>query len=333
VLTAILEDPTGYGRMVRDPVDGRILRIVEQKDASPEELGIREINTGFLVADRGRLAGWLERLTAANAQGEYYLTDIVALAAAEGVRVASAQPSCIEEVSGVNDRLQLATLERFHQRRLAEALMLAGVSLADPARIDIRGTLETGEDVSLDLNLVIEGRVRLGDRVRVGPNCLIRDSLIGDEVEILANSIVEGAEVGAGSRIGPFARLRPESRLAADTHIGNFVEIKKTRIGSGTKVNHLSYIGDAEIGAGVNVGAGTITCNYDGAHKHLTRIGDGAFVGSNTALVAPVAVGAGATIGAGSVIAKDAPPGALSLARARQVAIPGWERPRKASKD
>lgn len=332
ILTAIMDDPTGYGRIIREAATDRILRSIEQKDAGPDDLQVREANTGFLVADRASLDGWLARLTNDNAQGEYYLTDVIALAVAEGESVASAQPASLEEVSGVNDRVQLAELERYYQRRLAEDLMRSGATLADPARIDIRGRLSTGRDVAIDVNLVVEGEVRLGDRVKVGPNCLIRDSVIGDGTEILANCVIEGAEIGPGARVGPFARLRPEARLDADTHIGNFVEIKKSRVGPGSKVNHLTYVGDTDIGSGVNVGAGTITCNYDGANKFKTVIGDRAFIGSNTALIAPVTVGAGATIGAGSVIAADAPPEQLTVSRARQVTIPGWQRPKKRPK-
>jgi bifunctional UDP-N-acetylglucosamine pyrophosphorylase / glucosamine-1-phosphate N-acetyltransferase len=331
ILTAMMDDPTGYGRIVRDG-QGRIVRSVEQKDATPEELLIRECNTGFLVADRASLDGWLKRLTNANAQGEYYLTDVVALAVADGVQVASVHPRTVEEVSGVNDRVQLAALERFYQHLKALDLMRAGTSLADPARIDIRGTLTVGRDVSIDINLIVEGEVTLGDRVRVGPNCLIRDSRIGPGVEIQTNCVIEGADVGPGARIGPFARLRPEARLAADTHIGNFVEIKKSTVGEGSKVNHLTYVGDARIGRGVNVGAGTITCNYDGANKFETVIEDGAFIGSNAALVAPVTVGAGATIGAGSVVSRNAPAGELTVTRARQTTVPGWRRPQKVPK-
>ena len=331
ILTAFMDDPTGYGRIVRD-LQGRILRSVEQKDGTPDELAIREANTGFLVADRARLDGWLGRLTDANAQGEYYLTDVIGLAVADGEQVASAHPATIEEVSGVNDRAQLAVLERFYQHGLAQDLMRAGVTLADPARIDIRGDLTVGRDIAIDINLVVEGSVTLGDGVRIGPNCLIRDSRIGPRVEIQANCVIEGADVGPGARIGPFARLRPEAQLAADTHVGNFVEIKKSTLGEGSKVNHLTYIGDARIGRGVNVGAGTITCNYDGANKFQTVIEDGAFIGSNASLVAPVTVGAGATIGAGSVITRDAPSGELTVARGRQIAIPGWQRPRKSPK-
>jgi bifunctional UDP-N-acetylglucosamine pyrophosphorylase/glucosamine-1-phosphate N-acetyltransferase len=325
ILTAILDDPTGYGRIIRDAT-GRILRSVEQKDATPEELAVQEINTGFLVADRGRLDGWLKRLTNANAQGEYYLTDVIGMAVAEGEQVASVHPATLEEVSGVNDRVQLASLERFHQRRLAEELMRNGVTLADPARIDIRGTLTTGQDCIIDVNVIVEGEVSLGDGVRIGPNCLIRDSHLGDGAQVFANCVIDGTQVGAGARIGPFTRLRPETRLAPDTQIGNFVEIKKAGIGAGSKVNHLSYIGDAEIGAGVNVGAGTITCNFDGVNKCMTAIGDGAFIGSNTALVAPVVIGAGAIIGAGSVIRKDAPPNALTVTLGRERTLKGWPR-------
>jgi len=332
VLTSVVEDPTGYGRIIRDVNTGRILRSVEQKDAGPQELVVNEVNTGILVAERNRLDSWLGRLRSDNAQGEHYLTDVIAMAVEEGESVASAEPGCIEEVSGVNDRIQLAALERFAQRRLAEQLMRDGVTLADPARIDIRGRLETGEDVTIDINLVVEGLVRLGSTVSIGPNCLIRDSVIADGVEILAGCVIEGATIGPGSRVGPFARLRPEAKLASETHVGNFVEIKKSTIGDRSKVNHLTYVGDARIGSGVNVGAGTITCNYDGANKHLTVVGDDVFIGSNTALVAPVTVGKGATIGAGSVINRDAPAGELTVARARQVTVNGWQRPVKAPK-
>jgi bifunctional UDP-N-acetylglucosamine pyrophosphorylase/glucosamine-1-phosphate N-acetyltransferase len=330
ILTAILDDPTGYGRIIRDAT-GRILRSVEQKDATPEELAVQEINTGFLVADCARLDGWLKRLTNANAQGEYYLTDVIGMAVAEGELVASVHPATLEEVSGVNDRAQLACLERFYQRRLAEELMRSGVTLSDPARIDIRGTLTTGQDCIIDVNVIVEGDVSLGDGVRIGPNCLIRDSHLGDGAHIFANCVIDGAQVGAGARIGPFARLRPETRLAPDTQIGNFVEIKKSGIGAGSKVNHLSYLGDAEIGTGVNIGAGTITCNFDGVNKFMTVIGDGAFIGSNTALVAPVVIGVGATIGAGSVIRKDAPPNALTVTRGREMTLKGWPRPNQQS--
>jgi bifunctional UDP-N-acetylglucosamine pyrophosphorylase/glucosamine-1-phosphate N-acetyltransferase len=267
-----------------------------------------------------------------NAQGEYYLTDVIALAAADGVEVATSQPDTLEEVSGINDRVQLAALERCFQHNQAERLMRAGVTLVDPGRFDIRGQLHTGTDVRIDVNAVIEGEVRLGDRVSIGPNCVLRDCRIGPDTQVFANCVIEDAEVGAGARIGPFARLRPAALLADEVHVGNFVEIKKSSVGRGSKVNHLTYVGDAQIGGGVNVGAGTITCNYDGANKHLTKIGDDAFIGSNTALVAPVEVGAGATVGAGSVISRDAPAGKLTVTRAKQITLDNWQRPRKKPK-
>jgi len=328
LLTMTLPDPTGYGRIIRDK-HGRVLRVVEQKDAAEPELAIAEINTGFVAADRASLTDWLERIDNDNVQGEYYLTDVIGLATADGVEVATVQPESVEEVAGINDRIQLAELERYHQRRLAESLMRSGTTVLDPARIDIRGTLTCERDCVLDINLVCEGRVRLGANVRIGPNCLLKDCEIGAGTEVFANSVIDGARVGTGARIGPFARLRPAAEVAEDCHIGNFVEIKKSRIAPGSKINHLTYIGDAEIGRDVNVGAGTITCNYDGANKHLTRIGDGAFIGSNCALVAPVTIGAGATLGAGSVIARDAPDGQLTLTRAPQVTIDDWKRPVK----
>jgi bifunctional UDP-N-acetylglucosamine pyrophosphorylase/glucosamine-1-phosphate N-acetyltransferase len=328
LLTMRLADPSGYGRIVRDH-DGRMLRIVEHKDATAAELGIQEVNTGIIIADRARLGDWLGRVGNANVQGEYYLTDVVGLAVAEGATVASTQPEFPEEVAGVNDRVQLAQLERWHQAREAERLMRAGVTLLDPARFDLRGRLEVGQDVSIDINCVFEGLVRLGDRVRIGPNCCLRDCTLGPDTQVFANCVIDGAKVGSGALVGPFSRLRPEADLADATHVGNFVEIKKAQVGQGSKVNHLTYIGDARIGSGVNVGAGTITCNYDGANKHQTVIGDGAFIGSNTALVAPVTVGDGATIGAGSTIGRDAPADKLTLTRAKQITIDGWRRPQK----
>ncbi len=328
VLTLRLPDPTGYGRIVRDK-HGRVLRIVEQKDASEAELEINEVNTGIIVADRRALNDWLHQIDNKNAQGEYYLTDVIGIATAAGVQVATTAPEMPEEVAGVNDRLQLAQLERYHQRRLAESLLLGGTSIADPARIDIRGELICERDVTLDVNLICEGRVRLGANVRVGPNCVLKDCDIGADTEILANCLIEGAKIGAGARIGPFARLRPEADIGDRCHVGNFVEVKKSRVAEASKINHLSYIGDSDIGSHVNVGAGTITCNYDGVNKHRTVIGDRAFIGSNTALVAPVAVGAGATIGAGSVITRAAPADQLTLTRAAQVTVDGWQRPVK----
>ena len=328
VLTAFLPDPGGYGRIVRDH-EGRVRRIVEEKDASEAELAIDEINTGFLIADRVALADWLGRLGNDNAQGEYYLTDIIAMAAAEGRAIATTQPEKSEEILGVNDRIQLADLERRFQARIARDLMQTGVSLRDPARLDVRGHLQVGRDVSIDINCLFEGEVVLGDEVTIGPNCYLRDCVIGAHTQVLANSVIEEARVGTQARIGPFSRLRPQADLADEVHVGNFVEIKKAQIGQGTKISHLSYIGDAQVGSGVNIGAGTITCNYDGVNKHLTRIGNGAFIGSNTALVAPVTVGEGATIGAGSVIGRDTPPHKLTLTRAPQRTIEQWQKPVK----
>lgn len=329
LLTVELDDPHGYGRIVRDAA-GRVSRIVEEKDASPQERAITEGNTGILALNGRRLKSWLARLGTDNAQGEYYLTDVIALAVAEGCAVETAQPASMDEVLGVNNRQQLAHLERVFQAEQAEALMLAGATLRDPARFDLRGEIVAlGRDVEIDVNVILEGRIKLGDRVRIGPNTLIRDCEIGDDVEIFANCVLEDSVVGRAGRIGPFARLRPETRLAEDVHIGNFVEIKKSTIAQGSKANHLSYIGDTEMGAGVNIGAGTITCNYDGANKHKTIIEDGVFVGSDSSLVAPVRIGRNATIGAGSVITKEAPQGQLTLTRAKQVTIAGWQRPVK----
>jgi len=328
VLTAVFEDPTGYGRIIRDE-SGRVVRNVEQRDATADELRIHEVNTGFLIADRARLDDWLARIGNHNTQGEYYLTDILALAVRAGVEIATSRPETLDEVYGVNDRVQLAALERSLQRRRAEALMRGGVTLADPARLDIRGRLQAEEDVSIDVNVVIEGDVRLAEGVSIGPNCLLRDCTLGSGTQVFADCIIEGAVVGAGARIGPFSRLRPAVVLADDVQVGNFVELKKAQIGAGSKVNHLTYVGDARIGRDVNVGAGTITCNYDGAHKHLTVIGDDAFIGSNASLVAPVEIGAGATIGAGSVVSRKASARKLTLTRAGQVTLDHWQRPCK----
>jgi len=331
VLTANLTDPTGYGRIVRDG-SGKVLRIVEQKDASEAEKAIGEINTGILAAPAGRMRDWLARLGNHNAQKEYYLTDVIGMAVAEGIEVATAQPAAEWEILGVNSKAQLAELERIHQRNRANALMEQGVTLMDPARFDLRGELECGQDVEIDVNVVIEGKVALGDRVKIGPNNVLKDCRIGADAVVLANCIIEGSEIGAGAHIGPFSRVRPDSRIGAEAHIGNFVEIKKSTIGTGSKVNHLSYVGDTTMGSGVNIGAGTITANYDGANKHQTVIEDNASTGSNSVLVAPVKVGAGATVGAGSVISKDAPAGELTVARARQTTISGWKRPQKKPK-
>ncbi len=328
LLTVHLPDPAGYGRIVRNHC-GDIVRIVEHKDAAPEELGIDEVNTGIMAVRGAFLHRWLPKLGNDNAQGEYYLTDCVAMAVAEGVRVAGVTARDPIEVMGVNDRAQLAELERAFQLGQARALMAQGVTLRDPARIDVRGTLECGQDVVIDVNAVFEGHCRLGSNVAIGPNCVIVDSILEEGVEVLANSVIESAQVGAGARIGPFSRLRPGAELDADVHIGNFVEIKKSRIGTGSKVNHLAYVGDAEIGRKVNVGAGTITCNYDGAAKHKTVIEDDVFVGSDTQFVAPVTIGRGATIGAGTTVTDDVPADSLVISRVRQRAIPAWKRPRK----
>jgi len=301
-----MANPAGYGRIVR-AADGRVQRIVEQKDASDEEKRIREVNTGIFCVPNALLHRWLPRLGNSNAQGEYYLTDIIAMAAAEDIRIETVQPEFAWEVDGVNDKLQLAALERVYQHVQAEALMRAGATLIDPTRVDVRGEVVHGMDLHVEPNVIFEGRVRLGNNVRIGANCQLRDCEIGDNVIIKPNSLIEEARVGAGAEIGPFARLRPGSELGEGVHIGNFVETKKTVLGKGSKANHLAYLGDAVIGSGVNIGAGTITCNYDGANKHTTTIGDDAFIGTNNSLIAPLTIGRGATTGAGSAISKDVP--------------------------
>ena len=328
LLTVRLVNPAGYGRIVRD-ADGQVLRIVEHKDATAEELAIDEVNTGILAVPPGRLSGWLARVSNQNAQGEYYLTDIIAMAVADGVRVEPCHPAAEWEVLGVNSRAQLAELERRHQANLAHALLTAGVTLADPARLDIRGHLSCGRDCFIDINCLFEGTVTMGNRVKVGAHCVIKDATLADGVEILPFTHIDGAQVGEASRIGPFARLRPGTELSAETHIGNFVEIKNAQVGFNSKINHLSYVGDATVGRKVNIGAGTITCNYDGANKHRTVIEDEAFIGSDTQLVAPVTVGRGATLGAGTTLTKDAPAGQLTLSRAKQISLSGWKRPVK----
>lgn len=333
LLTVELDDPHGYGRIVRD-ASGSVVKIVEQKDATSEEMAITEGNTGILAVNGGRLKGWLKRLDNKNAQGEYYLTDIIGLAVKDGLVVKTVLAANVDEVLGVNDRQQLAHLERVYQNDWAKRLMAAGVTLRDPARFDLRGEIvHIGQDVEIDVNVILEGQIRIGDRVRIGPNTVIRDSEIGDDVEIQAMCVIEKAQVGRGSRIGPFARLRPETRLAEQVHVGNFVEIKKSTVSSRSKINHLSYVGDAIVGSDVNIGAGTITCNYDGANKFQTVIEDGAFIGSDTQLVAPVTVGKNATIGAGSTITKDAPESALTLSRVKQLTREGWKRPAKIKGD
>lgn len=328
LITLTMANPQGYGRIVRG-VNGAIERIVEQKDATPDELAITEVNTGILACPRDFLATALPQLSSNNAQGEYYLTDVVALAVAQGLGVTNVQPANGWEVDGVNDRVQLARLERIYQRQQAEALMRAGASLADPARVDIRGRVNVGQDVSIDVNVVFEGEISLGENVVIGPNCVLRNASIGAGSHIKANSIIDGATVAEQCDIGPFGRLRPGAQLAQGVKVGNFVEIKKSRVGAGSKVNHLSYIGDALIGADVNIGAGTITCNYDGVNKFTTNIADGCFIGSNTCLVAPVTLAQGVTTGAGSVITKDINAAQLAVARAKQRNIDGWQRPAK----
>lgn len=328
ILTVELADPHGYGRIVRNAA-GQVVRIVEQKDASAEERSIREINTGIMAMPTARLGEWLSRLSSNNAQNEYYLTDIVGMAVDAGLPVRTANPAHEWEVLGVNSKVQLAELERVAQRSMAEALMEQGVRLADPARIDVRGSLQCGRDVFIDVNCVFEGNVVLDEAVEVGPNCVLKNARIGAGTRLAAFTHIEDAVVGADGMIGPFARLRPGTELAEDVHVGNFVEIKKSRIAAHSKANHLAYIGDATIGSRVNVGAGTITCNYDGANKHQTIIEDDAFIGSDTQLVAPVTVGRGATLGAGTTLTKDAPPDTLTISRARQTSIPGWKRPVK----
>jgi bifunctional UDP-N-acetylglucosamine pyrophosphorylase/glucosamine-1-phosphate N-acetyltransferase len=328
VLTADLDDAAGYGRIVRDSSDN-LARIVEHKDASREELKIREINAGFMAMSARRLSGWLGKLTNRNAQKEYYLTDVVTLAVGEGLPVRAVKVEDAWEVAGVNSKRELAQLERHYQKKEAQRLLDGGVTLADPARIDVRGELTCGADVVIDVNCVFEGRVTLGAGVRVEPNCVLRNVSVGADSEVLAFSHLEDSEVGARCRLGPYARLRPGSNLAEDVHVGNFVEVKASRIGKGSKANHLSYIGDAEVGSGVNVGAGTITCNYDGAAKHRTIIEDDCFIGSDATLVAPVRIARGSYIGAGSTINKDTPAGQLTIARARQVSIPSWKPKKK----
>lgn len=331
LLTVNLADPTGYGRIVRD-AGGRVERIVEHKDANAAELAIHEVNTGILCLPTTKLVGWLSRLGKANAQGEYYLTDVIGMAAAEGEHILPCHPAAEWEVMGVNSRAQLAELERRWQRNTAEMLMANGVTLIDPARIDVRGTLECGRDVLIDVNCVFEGQVTLADNVRVGANSVLKDAAIGAGVEIKPYSHIDGARIGADAIIGPFARIRPGTELAEAVHIGNFVELKNAQVGFNSKINHLSYVGDASVGRKVNIGAGTITCNYDGANKHRTVIEDDAFIGSDTQLVAPVTVGKGATLGAGTTLTKDAPAGELTLSRAKQLTIVGWRRPEKKQK-
>lgn len=328
LLTVTLDNPQGYGRILRNPAR-QVTAIVEQKDASAEQLAINEVNTGILAVSARHLKTWLPQLSSSNAQGEYYLTDIIAMAVQAGMTVNVAQPGNPFEVQGVNNRLQLAELERWYQSREADRLMTEGATLADPARVDVRGELTIGNDVLIDVNVVFIGKVTLGSHVSIGPGCVITDASIADGAQIYAHSIIEQASVGPNAHVGPFARLRPGTQLAANTKVGNFVETKKTIVGEGSKINHLSYVGDATLGADVNIGAGTITCNYDGVNKYQTVLGDGVFVGSNSSLVAPITVAAGATIGAGSTITKNVSEHELAVARGRQRNIAGWPKPEK----
>jgi len=332
LLTVNLDNPAGYGRIIRNDED-LVIKIMEEKDASDHEKLVNEVNTGVMAVKGGMLKTWLDQLGNDNAQAEYYLTDIIAMAVADGIGIITSQPISPDEVLGINNRMQLAHLERVYQQTQAKRLMAEGVTLMDPGRFDLRGEIDSvGEDIVIDVNVIMEGKISLGNRVKIGPNTIIKNAVIADDVEILANCVIEDAVIGHSCRIGPFARIRPETKLANDVHIGNFVEIKKSSINQGSKVNHLSYIGDAEIGTQVNVGAGTITCNYDGANKFKTIIEDGAFIGSNSQLVAPVTIGKEATIGAGSTITRDAPPGQLSLSRAKQTVVSSWQRPIKQEK-
>jgi bifunctional UDP-N-acetylglucosamine pyrophosphorylase/glucosamine-1-phosphate N-acetyltransferase len=328
LLTINLDQPTGYGRIVRN-TKGEITEIIEQQDASAEQLKITEVNTGVLALQSSQLRDWLPKITNNNAQGEYYLTDLVSIAREAGVEIVSVNPESATEVEGVNNRVQLSQLERAHQRQLAEILMESGTSLADPARFDQRGDLSAGTDNFIDINCVFNGSVTIGSNVSIGANCQISDSTIGDGVSILPNTIIESSVVGDRAVVGPFARLRPGTRMESDTKVGNFVETKKTLVGKGSKINHLSYVGDAQLGENVNIGAGTITCNYDGVSKHKTDLGDGVFVGSNSTLVAPIKVDKGGFIAAGSTVTTEVPSDSLAVGRAKQRNIKGWRRPTK----
>jgi len=328
LLTAYLEDPAGYGRIVRGK-DGAVERIVERKDADPEQLAIREINTGFLAVPARQLKNWIDQLDNKNKQNEYYLTDIVGMAASDKALIETSQPVSNSEITGVNNKSELAALERDFQRLEAERYMELGATIIDPSRFDVRGSISLGSDVTFDINVICEGDIELADNVYVGPNVSLKNVRVGANTKILANSVIEDADIGAGCSIGPFARIRPETKLADGAKIGNFVEIKKSSIGEGSKVNHLTYVGDATVGKNVNVGAGVITANYDGANKHRTIIGDGASIGANDVLVAPVEVGENATIGAGTVLRKNEPAGELTLSVSKEKTLKGWKRPQK----
>ena len=331
LLTVVLDNPAGYGRIVRDNA-GSVVRIVEEKDANTKERAIPEINTGLMIAPARSLRAWLAALKNDNAQGEYYLTDVIVMAVRSGMKVNAVISPTETEVLGVNDKVQLAKLEAAMRAERANALMLEGVTLADPARVDIRGEVTVGRDVFIDVNVVLVGKVEIGDRARIGPNCYLKDCRIGADTELHPNCVIDRTSIGARCSIGPFARMRPGAELHDEVHIGNFVEVKNSIIGDGSKANHLTYLGDSTIGAGVNVGAGVITCNYDGANKHRTVIEDGAFIGSDAQLVAPVTVGRNATLGAGTTLTRDAPAGALTVSRAKQISVAGWTRPVKKTK-
>ena len=331
LLTVSMDNPTGYGRILRDGA-GKVTRIVEEKDATPDERRVQEVNTGILAAPVTRLRQWLGNLKNDNAQGEYYLTDIIAMAVADGLDVVTTQPDAFEETLGVNNKTQLAELERIHQRNIARRLTDAGVTVIDPARLDVRGSLECGRDVEIDINCVFEGTVVLGDGVRIGANCIVRNATLGAGTRVAPFSQIEDTITGEACIIGPYARTRPGTVLGNDVHLGNFVEVKNSTIADHSKANHLAYVGDADIGQRVNVGAGTITCNYDGANKFRTVIEDDVFIGSDTQLVAPVRVGKGATLGAGTTLTKDAPAEQLTVSRAKQISLAGWQRPVKVKK-
>lgn len=327
LLTVVLDNPTGYGRILRE--NGNVVGIVEQKDANAEQLKIQEVNTGVMVSDGASFKKWLTQLNNNNAQGEYYMTDVIALANRDGCQVAAVQAADLMEVEGANNRLQLVALEQYFQQKQARELLLAGVMLLDPNSFKLRGELTHGKDVEIDMNVILKGKVRLGNRVKIGAGCVLTNCDIGDDVEIKPYSVLEDTSVGANAAIGPFSRLRPGTELAENTHVGNFVEIKKAQIGKGSKVNHLTYVGDAEIGKDCNIGAGVITCNYDGANKFKTIIGDNVFIGSDSQLIAPVTIESGATIGAGSTIRDDVRHDELVTTRVPQKHIQGWERPKK----
>jgi bifunctional UDP-N-acetylglucosamine pyrophosphorylase/glucosamine-1-phosphate N-acetyltransferase len=327
LLTVNLEDPTGMGRIIRQ--GEQVTAIVEHKDATKQQRQIKETNTGMMIMGGSDLKRWLSALNCNNAQGEFYLTDVIEMAAKEGKSIHASQPSCAIEVEGINNRVQLASIERSYQAEQAEALMLQGVSLLDPSRFDLRGEVEVGQDITIDVNVIIEGKVKIGSNVTIGANCILIDSIIEDNATIHANSILEQAIVGQHCNVGPYARLRPGTVMKEQSRVGNFVEMKKTILGKGSKANHLTYLGDTEVGEGANIGAGTITCNYDGVNKFKTFIGDGAFIGSNSALVAPASIGANATVGAGSIITKEVGDNELAICRAKQRNIDTWQRPKK----